>query len=95
MNIDINKGPVGRNRRRSFVVHHKLSSSNIFDLESPNVTRISTPTYSKAASDIPSPTTPGRHFSKFKKRPKMPPLAAVGQILVARRFAWPNQLVGF
>ena len=37
-----------------------------------------------------------RLATKFEiKRPKMPPPMALGRILVAQRFAWPNQLVGF
>ena len=35
------------------------------------------------------------YVSKFEKRPKMSLPAALGRILVALRFAWPNQLVGF
>ena len=61
------------------------------DLESPNFLRTSTPTYS----------TPHRvwrrHRSAFvevrkKNRSKMSPPTKLGRILVARRFAWPNQL---
>ena len=40
-------------------------------------------------------TVSGRQLSEFNKRPKMPPLTALGRISVARRFAWANQLVCF
>ena len=43
-----------------------------------------------------TPATFDRHLSRFeKKRSKMPPPTALGQRSVARRFAWPNPLVGF
>ena len=35
-------------------------------------------------SDMTSSATSGRHFSKFEKRPKMPPAMALGRILVTR-----------
>ena len=37
--------------------------------------------------DLTLSTSSGLHLSKFEKRPKMPPLMALGRIFVARRFA--------
>ena len=43
-----------------------------FDLESPNFTRTSPPTYAIATPDMTSPTTSGRHLSKLKKTAENP-----------------------
>ena len=50
---------------------------------------------SSATPDMKSWATSSRHLSKFEKGPKMLPTMALGHILVAWRFSWPNQLVGF
>ena len=50
----------------------------------------STPSSSTATPDMTSPATSNRHLLKVEKRPKIP-----HRILVALRFAWPNQLVDF
>ena len=42
-----------------------------------------------------SSATPGRAFIEVKIRPIMPLPTTLGQICVARQFAWPKQLVGF
>ena len=45
--------------------------------------------------DMTSPATSGGHLSKFEKNwPKMSPPMVFVRILVVRRFAWPNHLVG-
>ena len=41
------------------------------------------------------PATSGPQLSMFEERLKMPPPTGLGGTLVVRRFAWPNQLVGF
>ena len=61
----------------------------LFNVESPNSTRPSMSTKPSAIPDMTSSATSGRHFSKFEKRPKMPPPNSLGRILVARRFACP------
>ena len=68
----------------------------LLNLESPNSTQTSTPTYSTGQPDMTSPPIFGRHWSKSEKRPEMPPPTTLGRTkLVTRRFAWPNQLVSF
>ena len=53
------------------------------------------PTYHTAAPDMTPPASSGRHLSKLKKRQKMPPAKALVRIILARRFAWLKQMVGF
>ena len=40
--------------------------------------------------DMTSPATSGWYLSRLKKLPKIMPPTALGRILVAQRFAWPN-----
>ena len=61
---------------------------NSFDVESPNFTGTPMPTGPTFASDMTSLTTSGRRLQR-KKKSKMPPQTALGQILVAWRFASP------
>ena len=69
-------------------------SQEWFDLESPNLTRTSTPTHSPATTDMTSLAASGRHLSKFGKTTVNAASDGFGRILVARRIVWPYQLVG-
>ena len=84
-------------RCRSLVVHHKVSASYITITVWPRITKFdrdihTDPHDNRTRCDV------NRYFrSAFiefrKKLPKMPPWTV--RIFVARRLAWPSQLVGF
>ena len=67
----------------------------LFNVESPNFTRSSMPTYSSATPDMTSPTTSGRHLSKFKKPAEIAASNGFGLNYSHVTFAWNNKLVGF
>ena len=67
----------------------------LFNVKSQNCTWTSKLTYSTATPDMTSPAISVRCLSKFDKLPKMTHPTVWGQILVARRFASPSQLMGF
>ena len=58
-----------------------------FNVESPHFTWTSRSTLSSARPDMTPPATSGRHFWKFKKRPKISTSTALGRTLVTQRFA--------
>ena len=70
--------------------HKSLVIRPLSRLESQSFTRISMPTYSIAISDAKTGATSCLQLSRLRKRPKMSPPMALGRILVARRFVWPN-----
>ena len=59
----------------------------LFDEESPNLTRISMPTYSTATQDMTTSATSGRHFSKFEKNDRKCRL-----LKLCVEFLWPGVL---
>ena len=77
-------------------MHVQLTNSRIiwpmFNIESPNFTRTSMPTYSTATLDMTSSGTSGWHFSQVQKeRPQMLSSTAFNQILVVRHFVCPTK----
>ena len=63
---------------------------SLFNLESHDFMWIYMPIYSTATPDMTPSTTSGRHFSKFEKRSKLLPPAALCLILAVLHFACPT-----
>ena len=67
----------------------------LFNLELPNFSLTYIPTQRTAPLDMTSPANSVRHLSTFEKTAKCCLRRHCVEFLVAQRFAWPNQLVGF
>ena len=67
----------------------------LFNVESPNFTWTSMPTWSAAIPDMTSLAAFGRHLLKFEKQQKVPPLMGLGRSFSGAVFRLAQPIGGF